>query len=417
MDELKKLFLENGVKEDIVDDVLEQLGFQSIADMIYIKKAEQLEKVGVKTVLAQEKLLEYAQNMRDTKAAREAEAKAQTQPAREPDMSLLASDIAEEDWMQALEQDGFLNFENQTYLAGFKAILAKNMGVFKSVERLERMVYEYAIKNARPAPLFYYDLQAILTRRKYGLIFAVSNQQSDRYKGVPIYATSEDVDQLMGRIDTFLVPAVLDTAQTLSDWFGKLNSMSQSDFFMNATLGMEIPQNSYPSTAALYDAGKNLRISINQTFAGNGIQKALAIHNEYKCFVDVLNNENLAESVGAVDRDAVLTALGFNPNAAAVRSEKYILKYVISMIDVEKLAAKNEMIFFRELYNLMRQIDWSALTGNPADSDRFSVVPTILHGMTTPIIPNLAPVAPTPAIASLDSPKLVQMDGQVIAEN
>ena len=83
MDELKKLFLENGVKEDIVDDVLEQLGFQSITDMIYIKKAEQLEKVGVKTVLAQEKLLEYAQNMRDTKAAREAEAKAQTQPARE----------------------------------------------------------------------------------------------------------------------------------------------------------------------------------------------------------------------------------------------------------------------------------------------------------------------------------------------
>lgn len=180
MDELKKLFLENGVKEDIVDDVLEQLGFQSITDMIYIKKAEQLEKVGVKTVLAQEKLLEYAQNMRDTKAAREAEAKAQTQPAREPDMSLLASDIGEEDWMQALEQDGFLNFGNQTYLAGFKAILAKNMGVFKSVERLERMVYEYAIKNARPAPLFYYDLQAILTRRKYGLIFAVSNQQSDR---------------------------------------------------------------------------------------------------------------------------------------------------------------------------------------------------------------------------------------------
>lgn len=87
------------------------------------------------------------------------------------------------------------------------------------------------------------------------------------------------------------------------------------------------------------------------------------------------------------------------------------------MIDVEKLAAKNEMIFFRELYNLMRQIDWSALTGNPADSDRFSVMSTIFHGMTTPIIPNLAPVAPTPAIASLDSPKLIQMDGQVIAEN
>lgn len=414
MDELRKLFLNNGVKEEVVDSILHRLGFESIENMIYIRTAEQLEKVGVDTVLAQEKLLEYAQNLRNAKVAQKEGAKTQEQPAREPDTSLLADVISEEDWMQALEQNGFLNFEDKTYLAGFKAILAMNMGVFSSVEKLEQMVYDYALKNGLPAPLFYYDLQAILTRRKYGMIFAVSNQYNDRYKGVPIYATGDDVNELMGRIKSILIPTVLKTAQDLSDWFMKLNSMSQSDFFMNATLGMNIPQNSYPSTAPLYDAGKNLRIQINKTFAGNGIQKALAIHNEYKCFVQVLNDESLPKSVGAVDRDAVLAALGFDPNAAAVRSEKFILQYVMSMINVEKLAAKNEMVFFRELYSLMRQIDWSALTGNPADHDLFGTAPTLMPGMATQVI---SPAMAAPALQSLDDTRLIQMNGEVVAEN
>jgi len=410
MNELKNLFLEKGVPSENIDDILAKLGFTCIDNMVYLKSADQLVRVGVHTILAQERLLEFAQNLRDEKAKSVEAAKNDEQKDREPDTSLLADDITDDDWINALEQEGFLKFESYTYIAGIKAVLAMNIGVFEAVEKLTTLVNDFAVKNALPAPLFYYDLRAILTRREYGLIFAVSEKRN--VDGVPIYATSDDITLLMDRIQRIFIPSILEAANALSEWFSKLTAMSQADFFLNATAGMDIPRNSYPSTADLRDAGKSLRIHINQTFAGDGIQKALAIHNEYESFVKILNDEKLASSVGAVNRDAVLALLGFDPNAAAVRSERYIVKFIMSMIRVEELADANELVFFRELYNLMRQIDWSALTGNPSDHERFNSISNIPTNGQPQLMSSLAAAAP--AIASLDSPRLTQMDGMAV---
>lgn len=410
MDELRQVFLNLGVKEDEVDPAIERLGISQVSDLAYFDKEEAFEKAGITSMLAQRKLVEEATRIKSEQIEA---AKAITEV--ELNLSMLAADIDEEKWMEDLRQQGIIKFEQPTYIAGIKAVLAANMGVFNSVEKLAQMVDEYSVKNAIPSPSLYYTLQDIITRRQYGLVFAAS--ENNRVNGVPIYATTDDMNQLMKKIMSDFVPSILEAARLVVSWHDDLAAQKTTDFFMEKTMqGQQTAQStSYPSPAALYDAAVNMRMSINRTFSGNGIQKALAIYNEYTEFVKVLNDGDLPKSVGALDKDNVLNMLGFDANAAAVRSERYIVKFVISIMDAENLAKDNEVLFFRELHDLVRQIDWSALTGNAKDAHLFAMRPT---GM--PMIgPAGAPAYQSqvvPQIETHNKPGVTQMNGQNLIE-
>ncbi len=424
MDELKRIFLEAGVAESVIESIIDSMGLTTVEDLAYFTDATAFAEAGVSGMLAQRKLAAAGAGIKAEREAakqREAQIAAERDAQKNLDLSLLAEDVNEEEWIRDLQQGGILRFQESTYIAGIKAVLAANMGVFRAVETLSKMVTDYSIKSAIPSPKLFYTLQDIITRREYGLVFAAS--ENNRVNGVPIYATSKDMEQLMQRMMQFFVPAILDSAQKVAKWYNDLTNQKTSDFFVEQTMHESAlgQSTSYPSPAALYDAGVNLRQSINQTFAGNGIQKALAIYNEYRTFVGVLNDPDLPSSVGALDKDNVLSMLGFDANAAAVRSEAFIVKFVISMIDAERLAKGKELQFFRELHDLARQIDWSALTGNPKDAQLIATASTPLQFIGNPGVTGAIPAATMaqpsqPMIGTEARLGIQQMNGKALPE-
>lgn len=414
MEELKTIFLEAGVPKEDIENVITKLGLTCADDLAYFTDADAFANAGVVGMLAQRKLAEVGAKLKADKAAAAAESQTANHEKTELDFSLLADDINEEQWLNNLRMSGILKFDEATYVAGIKAVLAANLGVFASIEKLIMMIDDYAVKNAIPAPLSFYNLQNIMTRRQYGLVFAAS--EDNCMNGVPIYATTHDMNALVEKMKSDFVPTILSAAEKVSIWYNDLSMQKTTDFFMEKTLQSQTAtQNlSYPNPAALYDAGAELRQSINRTFAGNGIQKALAIYNEYHTFVDVLNDPELPRSIGVLDKDSVLNLLGFDANAAAVRSEGFIVKFVISIMNADKLARTNEVLFFRELYDLVRQIDWSALTGDPQDVDMFKArpggVPFLNVGVTA------QPRFSGARLETHPSPGIQQMDGKLLPE-
>lgn len=410
MNELRQILINAEVPESIVDDVIKNLELKSAGDLRYYTSAKDYEDAGVTGKLTQRKLVEIAtdlaENARKVKADEQRTAEMNAKLATEvPVLNDIYAD--DEAWINALRQDGFLEFDDRTYIAGIKALLAANIGVFGSVTKLIQLVSDFALENAKPAPRLFYDLQEIITKRKFGLIVAATDKSN--YNGVPIYATAEDMDDLIERMRNDLVPNIMDAVVKVVQWYDLFSSQSVNEFFIESAHG-STAGTKYPNPAPIIEAGQNLRLSINRTFAGNGIQKALAIYNEYKSFVKILNDAELPKSIGAVDRDGVLTRLGFNANAAAVRSERFIINFVIHIMKSEMRNKDEELKFFTELHGLVQQIDWSALTNDPEDADIIAKLQS-----ASPVITAAQPrvnALPYQQMMSGAIPQIRQMNGQ-----
>lgn len=364
--DLKQFFLDGGVPEDKVDEIAKKLGVKTLEDVSFIRQANLYEKAGVTTVIAQQKLAIMAKDLaNDLKKAKDQPKEVQNEPdGIDQDTSLLAKVIEEDLWLEEISQKADLLFDDVTYIAGIKATMAANLGVFTAVEKLMQLMYEYAINNAMPASKLYYDLQKIVLTRKFGM--PIATVQKTNYGGVPIFATAEEMDQLVQRIKHYLAPAILRAAGQLAKWFDEARKSATATYFMHR--GSERKNIPYPSTAPLYEAGKELRKNINRTLAGDGIQKSFALYAEYKAFVDVINDDGLPQAVGAIDRDSVMSMLGLDAvDSAAALSERPIIQFVMNMIKAKDYIEKNaisEIDFFNQLYTLILQIDWSILTGN-----------------------------------------------------
>lgn len=384
MEELRKIFLDANVPQEQIDGIIAGLELSNVDDLRFYIESKDFTEVGAGK-LASKKLAEAAKAIRADFEMREIKAKEieTAEMDANADLNLLVEDIKEDVWLESLRQTGLIRFEAETYIAGIKAMLAGNLGVFGAIEKLANMIKDYSVKNALPCPKSYYALLDVIAQRQYGAAFAALTR--DEYDGIPIYATMEDMLDLIRQIQSDLVPHIINVAEKLNCWYSDLTAQKTSDFFVEKTIGGSIQRQyeSYPSPAAIYDAALELRTSINRTFAGNGVQKAMAIFGEYSTFVKTINDPDLPKAVGMVDRDAILTALGLNANAAAVRSESQIVKFVLSTLDARKLAAVSELQFFRELYALMMQIDWSALTGRQEDANLFSRQSSPIGSMIT----------------------------------
>lgn len=393
MDELKKVLLDAGVSEDQINSAIAYLELVKVEDLRFYKSLEDYEAAGIKSKIAQRNLVSIAEKLNTeheaekaatieakrtqasievTRAAAEENAKAAMEQRAvaeaEASVPVLVDAYKDEDaWIRDLQQKGIVEFDVETYIAGIKALLAANIGVFEAIPKLMQMVNDYAVRNAKPAPSLFYDLQMILTKRYYGLVVAATDDSN--YKGVPIYATEEDMLDLFKRMREDLVPSILNAARAVARWYGAYSSQSMNDYFTHQVRG-SVSSTNYPSPAPIDEAGKALRISINRVLSGNGTQKALAIRNEYKTFIRVLNDPALPQSVGAVDRDGVLAQLGFDADAAAIRSEIFIINFVINVIKADDYKkGKDELRFYTELYGLANQIDWSGLSGDASDAD------------------------------------------------
>lgn len=360
------------VPEDQIEGIIQELQLESVEDLVLYTNPEDYEEAGVTDKYSRRKLAQRAQDLkaeRDaqkaSQAAAAAEADLRVREQRETTVATLEDIYTNTDsWMKALKQENTLQFTDQTYIAGIKAVLATNIGMFEALPKLMAMLMDFAKKNARPVPRMYYDLQILQTERKFGLIVGAAKDKLV-IEGVPIYASEEDMISLIDDVRRILIPKIMDMVTAVGLWHNQMMSRAAGNYFMSKTNA--ISGTRYPNPAPIFEAGQELRKSINQTFAGNGIQKAIAVCKQYADLAEALNDPTLPQAVGVVDRDAVLNSLEFNANAAAVRSEKNIVNFVLYAIKADQCTDENELKFCTGLFSLAEQVDWSGLTGKKED--------------------------------------------------
>lgn len=387
MDALRQIFMDARVSEEQIEEIIQKLRLESVEDLVLYTEPEDYEEVGVTDKYSRRKLAQYAQDLKAERGAQKAsraaaavEADLRAREQRETTVATLADIYTNADsWLAALKQENTLQFTDQTYIAGIRAVLATNIGMFEALPKLMAMLMDFAKKNARPVPRVYYDLQILQTERKFGLIVGAAKDQLV-IEDVPIFASEEDMIGLIDEVKSGLIPKIMDMVKTVGLWHNLMMSRAAGNYFMSKT--NETSGARYPNPAAIFEAGQELRKSINQTFAGNGIQKAIAICQQYAELAKALNNPSLPQAVGAVDRDAVLNTLGFNANAAAVRSEKHIVNFVLYAIKADQCTEENELEFCTGLFNLAEQVDWSGLTGKKEDEN-------FLNELQTTAVPQL----------------------------
>lgn len=416
MEQLRQIFIDAKVPKEQIDNVIANLRLESIDDLGLYTDPQDFANAGVADAYSQRKLARYAKDLereRDVKMTSQASAAAEAQAemaARERHEAAISTleDVYTDNssWLEALQQDNTLRFTTNTYVAGIKAALATNIGTFEAMPKLMKLLLDFAKANARSVPKAFYDLQALGVERKFGLIVGAANKAMV-IDGVPIYASEGDMLDLLQDVKTILVPEVKDVVERVGRWYEALMSRSMGQYFMAQTTG--VAGAPYPSTAPLREAAQNLRMSINRTFAGNGIQKALAICNQYTQFIRILDTPDLPQSVGVVDKDALLAQLNLDPSAAAVRSERPIINFIIHAMETDKCEdGKDELNHCIGLFNLAQQADWSGLTGDANDAnfmEKFQATQQ-MTGTSQPMIGGRA------YVASIDASQIRQMDGQ-----
>lgn len=277
----------------------------------------------------------------------------------------LANKLQDDDaMMAALRQQGVLQFDQLTYLAAIRALVATKYGVYNGIMNLQQLLLDFAVKNLRPAPIEYYKLKALEIRRQMGHVFAIIKIPEFTYSDLPVYATNKEARILIGKIDSIMIPALVEAKDEVLKWYDLLSRQSQDTFFVNHNMGRQTgiaSLQAYPKVDGMLEAGKKLRVAINAALAGDEMPHAIALFREYKDFIKILDNPELPSHVGAVDRDNVLKMLGFDAKAALLRSEGCLAKFMVCMIQVEELSKQDESVFFQLMHNLIQQIDWEAV--------------------------------------------------------
>lgn len=310
--------------------------------------------------------------------------------------------------LSSLRQEGLLQFDRTTYLAAIKVVVATKYGVYDGILRLKDLLLKFAVKNNRPAPPEYYDLNDLMLRRRLGEVLAITNDSRFMYSGIPIYATNQDAEELIRKINTIMIPALTVARDEVTKWYDLFAKQSQADFFIRQNT--PIMQQMYPEVDGMLEAGKQLRMAINAALAGDEMPHVIALLHEYRDFLEVLNHPDLPGHVGAVDRDNVLNLLGFDAKAGLLRSEKALLQFTYCMIDVENLSKSDEVSFYQLMFNLVKQIDWSAIVSTAQED---SVIDVTESSETLPGSEGINSELAMAAIASKSLPQagMTTLDG------
>ncbi len=379
---LDEIFKQHKIPEHEAAQCMKSLEIETPEDLVAFDTTQAWADGGITKVGARYKLVRVAKSIaNELKDQQESEAAPVSQPApaaTQPQTisidDFLGKDIAElendEELLAGLRQQGVLQFDRLTYLAAIKVLVAAKYGVYEGIINLQKLLLSYALKTKRPAPSEYYSLKELEIRRQLGHVFAIVKDSRFEYGGgIPVYATNAEAQNLIEKIDGIIVPALVDAKNEVAQWYEVLSRQSQDDFFVRQNMGARsdnvIDLQSYPKTDGILEAGKKLRLAINEALAGDEMPHAIALYQEYKDFVKILDTPDLPAHIGAVDRDNVLNLLGFDAKSALLRSEGYLVRFMVCMVQVEELSKQNEGTFFQLIYNLVQQVDWEAVLSMP----------------------------------------------------
>lgn len=268
-------------------------------------------------------------------------------------------------WLASLIAGGELKVDQTTIISAIRAALAARVGLYELPGLLVERMESYAEELDEPVGGDFYKLRKLLTQQSYAEIFSAMEVEGQ-------FVTQGRKNKLLAKLDENLWPALLGFQGQLKGWTESWQQGQNNPAIMMAAMmavagggnGMALPPGVMqpPATDTLRDASQSVIDTINKVFAGTGIPVARALAYDAHRVKQVLDNPSLPAQVGATNREQMLKMLNVAVSADYVRLERNIIRYCLSILELQNLNAGNsELAYLSSLVMLGGQIPWEKL--------------------------------------------------------
>ncbi|MDO8551279.1 MAG: hypothetical protein Q7S03_01180 [bacterium] len=357
-EELKKRLLEFGLTEEQVEK-LEAEGVKEASDVSLLTADEVKILSGCGTIVAKKVAAAFVQKA----LAVETGVSEQQQAAMTYD-SILPVVPEDSSFIEMLKTGGVLKIGAVDVMSAMRAAIADRVGLYKLPDVILQRMEHFAEEQDEPVGENFWTLQKLITTRNYGEILSAL--------GVPgTFVSDRRKTQVLQRLNVSLWSTLRGFQDQLKEWY---ETWTQTAFnptillgsFIGARTGMAIPPGlgQPPDTAGLRDAAEEVVNQVNKVFAGVGIPVARALAWDATRIKGILEEPTLPAAIGVATREQMLKALGVDVSSDYVRLERNITRYALSIMELPKVAAGNEeMYYLNAMLMLGGSIPWDRLIG------------------------------------------------------
>lgn len=262
-------------------------------------------------------------------------------------------------FIEMLKVGGDLKVGKTEVLSAVKAALAKQVGLYDLPAKLLAKMEEFAEEQEEPCGKEFFEVQKMLTEKKYGDILAVMN------------VTGSFISE--GRKNAFLVKLGEHLWGALKSFHLQLNSWQKAwmEGAANPALmmmalakpggvvppGMADP----PDVTPVRVSGEEVINKINKVFAGPGIPVARAMAYDATRIIGIVNEPKVLPQTGYTTKDQMLKGLGVGIGSEIVRMEQNITRYVLSIMSLPEVSADEELMYLTAMIRLDSSIPWDKL--------------------------------------------------------
>lgn len=267
----------------------------------------------------------------------------------------------DESFLNSLKTGGVLKIGKTEVISAVRAALANKSGLYDIPNKLAKRMEDFANEQEEPCGENFYNIMKMVTRRNYAEVLSAINVETK-------YVSEARKNQLLGKIDTILWPALIGFNDQIKAWLEAWNQGANSGMALVSILAAQQgggPPNMAlqpPDTSSIRDAADGVVDKINKVFAGFGIPVSRALAWDANNIKNVLEDSSLPAQIGATNREQMLKSLGISVSSDYVRLECNLTRYILSVMSLEKVSAGQEEVnYLVALSQLGTSIPWSEL--------------------------------------------------------
>ena len=276
-------------------------------------------------------------------------------------MSILPEVPNEESFLVMLKTGGVLKVEITEIISAVKAAFAKSVDLYDLPKKLFKKIEDFAINQEESCGAAFYDMQKLITQNRYGDVLSVIGVDGK-------FVSEERKKVFFERLDAKLFPALKNFHLALTTWQqawmqGMANPQALIIAMTAGQSGNPMPSGimAPPDTAPVRASAEEVVNEINRVFAGTGIPVARALAYDATRIMRILDDPKLPAQVGATNKEQMLKDLGINVGSEIVRTEQNIVRYTVSIMSLDHVAADSEIAYLAAMVQLGSSIPWDKL--------------------------------------------------------
>ncbi len=276
-------------------------------------------------------------------------------------LSILPSLPDDDSFIAMLRVGGELKVGKTEVLSAVKAGLAKRIGLYDFPATLLQKMEEFADKQEEPCAAEFFEVQKMLTEKKYGDILSIINVSRS-------FVSEARKKTFLAKLDEFLWDALKSFHTQLNVWQktwieGASNPAIIMMMMGNAGGALPAGMAEPPDTTPVRTSGEEVVNMINKVFAGPGIPVARAMAYDATTIIGIINEPKILAQAGYATKDQMLKDLGIGIGSEMIRLEQNVTRYTLAIMSLPEVKADDELMYLTALVRLDGGIPWDKLDG------------------------------------------------------